>query len=195
MREFPGKWPPKGGSLTLPARMYRGWPAAAAPRPFSMRMPPEPDSNVTPSARGTAHWLMLLPVQRHRGEPGHTRDRHKNLTNQPQNQPRPQTHAPDHNRTPGRTHASPHTTPLTRSSAVVVTVMATAPGRGSSYRYTPQECALCRSRPPRRPRCVSTGPVVVRLAEMAIERVGERERVPCASGGGGPTGKKYRIIP
>ena len=50
---FPGKWPPKGGSLNLPARMYRGWPAAAAPRPFSMRMPPEPDSNVTPSARGT----------------------------------------------------------------------------------------------------------------------------------------------
>ena len=25
----------------------------------------------------------LLPVKRHRGEPGHTRDRHKNLTNQP----------------------------------------------------------------------------------------------------------------
>ena len=27
---------------------------------------------------------VFLPVQRHRGEPGHTRDRHKNLTNQPQ---------------------------------------------------------------------------------------------------------------
>ena len=34
---------------------------------------------------------VFLPVQRHRGEPGHTRDRHKNLTNQPQNQPQPPT--------------------------------------------------------------------------------------------------------
>ena len=32
---------------------------------------------------------VTVPVQRHRGEPGHTRDRHKNLTNQPQNQPHP----------------------------------------------------------------------------------------------------------
>ena len=73
----PGKWPPKGGSLSLPARMYRGGPAAAAPRPFSMRMPPEPDSNVTPSARGTAHWLMLLPVQK---DTGGSRDTHETDT-------------------------------------------------------------------------------------------------------------------
>ena len=33
----------------------------------------------------------------------HARDRHKNLTNQPQNQPHPPTHAPVHTRTPGRT--------------------------------------------------------------------------------------------
>jgi hypothetical protein len=38
---------------------------------------------------------------------------------------------------PGTHHASPHTTPLTRSSAVVVTVMATAPGRGSSEGASP----------------------------------------------------------
>ena len=56
-------------------------------------------------------WL-LVPVQRHRGEPGHTRDRHKNLTNQPQNQPHPPTHAPDHTRTPGRTRrTTPHHSP------------------------------------------------------------------------------------
>ena len=76
-------------------------------------------------------------VQRHRGEPGHTLDRHKNLTNQPQNQPHPQTHAPDHTRTPGRTRRRTYTTPLTRSSAVVVTEMATAPGRGSSEGASP----------------------------------------------------------
>ena len=36
---------------------------------------------------------LMMPVQRHRGEPGHTRDRHTNLTNQPQNQPlEPSTH-------------------------------------------------------------------------------------------------------
>jgi len=37
VREFPGKWPPKGGSLSMPARMNkrmnRGWPAAVAPGP------------------------------------------------------------------------------------------------------------------------------------------------------------------
>ena len=77
----------------------------------------------------------LLPVKRHRGEPGHTRDRHKNLTNQPQNQPHPPTHAPDHTRTPGRTRRpTPHHSP---ASAVVVTVMATAPGRGSSEGASP----------------------------------------------------------
>ena len=77
-----------------------------------------------------------------------SRDTHETDTNQPQNQPHPPTHAPpvsyrltrqplalraryapDHTRTPNAnpgTHASPHTTPLTRSSAMVVTVMATA---------------------------------------------------------------------
>ena len=66
VREFPGKWPPRGGSQSLPARMYRSWPAAAAPRPFSMRMSPEPDANVTPSARGTARPLIRChpPVPR-----------------------------------------------------------------------------------------------------------------------------------
>ena len=87
---------------------------------------------------GKVDWTLPVPVQRHRGEPGHTRDRHKNLTNQPQNQPHPQTHAQDHTRTPGRTRRHTHTTTLhspdLRSSAVVVTVMATAPGRGSSER-------------------------------------------------------------
>ena len=33
--------------------------------------------------------VCTVPVKRHRGEPGHTRERHKNLTNQPQNQPHP----------------------------------------------------------------------------------------------------------
>jgi hypothetical protein len=37
VREFPGKWPPKGGTLSMPARMNkrmnRGWPAAVAPGP------------------------------------------------------------------------------------------------------------------------------------------------------------------
>ena len=76
-----------------------------------------------------------VPVKRHRGEPGHTRDRHKNLTNQPQNQPHPPTHAPDHTRTPGHTRRpTPHHSP---ASAVVVTVMATAPGRGSSEGASP----------------------------------------------------------
>ena len=45
------------------------------------------------------------------------------------------THARPHPN-PG-THASPDTTPLTRSSAVVVTVMATAPRRGSSEGASP----------------------------------------------------------
>ena len=44
------------------------------------------------------------------GEPGHTRDRHKNLTNQPQNQPHPQTHAPDHTRSRDARVATQHTT-------------------------------------------------------------------------------------
>ena len=65
---------------------------------------------------------VFLPVQRHRGEPGHTRDRHKNLTNQPQNQPlkpTPPRAPPTDSRArphpnPG-THASHHTTPLTRT--------------------------------------------------------------------------------
>ena len=67
-------------------------------------------------ARGCRSAPSGIPVQRHRGEPGHTRDRHKNLTNQPQNQPHPPTHAPDqpHTRRNPGTHASPHTTPLTR---------------------------------------------------------------------------------
>ena len=79
---------------------------------------------------GTGSPGVFEPVKRHRGEPGHTRDRHQNLTNQPQNQPHPPTHAPDHTRTPGHTRRpTPHHSP---ASAVVVTVMATAPGRGSS---------------------------------------------------------------
>ena len=45
--------------------------------------------SVAPPVPGHLHTLDLptsgtVPVQRHRGEPGHTRDRHKNLTNQPQ---------------------------------------------------------------------------------------------------------------
>ena len=80
---------------------------------------------------------VFFPVKRHRGEPGHTRDRHKNLTNQPQNQPHPPTHAPDHTRTPGHTRRpTPHHSP-SPASAVVVTVMATAPGRGSSEGASP----------------------------------------------------------
>ena len=59
--------------------------------------------------------FLYVPVKRHRGEPGHTRDRHKNLTNQPQNQPHPPTHAPEARPHPNPgTHASHHTTPLTR---------------------------------------------------------------------------------
>ena len=49
--------------------------------------------------------------------------------------PHPPTHAPDHTRTPGHTRRpTPHHSP---ASAVVVTVMATAPGRGSSEGASP----------------------------------------------------------
>ena len=80
----------------------------------------------------------LVPVQRHRGEPGRTRDRHKNLTNQPQNQPHPQTRAARQTTPePLDARVATHHTTRTRSSAVVVTVMATAPGRGSSEGASP----------------------------------------------------------
>ena len=38
--------------------------------------------------------VQFSSVQRHRGEPGHTRQTHEPQVNQPQNQPHPPTHAP-----------------------------------------------------------------------------------------------------
>ena len=88
-----------------------------------------------------------VPVQRHRGEPGRTRDRdtRTSQTNLKTNPTKRLTRAPDHTRTPGAgcpgrkparvaPHATPHHSP---ASAVVVTVMATAPGRGSSEGASP----------------------------------------------------------
>ena len=71
------------------------------------------------------------PRTGHTREPdrsGPARDRHTNLTNQPQNQPHPQTHAPDHTQTSGRTRATTHQSrvlpPETRS-------LSSASSRGS----------------------------------------------------------------
>ena len=75
-------------------------------------VPATPGDNVPVKSHGGSQNYCNVPVQRHRGEPGHETD------------------------TPARqdpgTHASPQThkgqtAPLTRSSSVVVTVVATAP--------------------------------------------------------------------
>ena len=109
-------------------------------------------------SRFAVSYRYSVPVKRHRGEPEHTRDTrvlysvwfkdtggsrdtHEQTQepHKPTSKPTPPTvtHAPDHTRTPGRTRRRTYTTPLTRSSAVVVTEMATAPGRGSSEGASP----------------------------------------------------------
>jgi len=75
VREFPGKWPPKGGSLSMPARMNkrmnRGWPAAVAPgpspcacRPSLMRTshPPREAPPDHSSALLVPCWALACPV-------------------------------------------------------------------------------------------------------------------------------------
>ena len=54
-----------------------------------------------------------VPVKRHRGEPGHTRDRHKE-PHKPTSKPTPPTDSRARPHPNPGTHASPHTTPLTR---------------------------------------------------------------------------------
>ena len=59
-----------------------------------------------------------VPVQRQRGEPGHTRDRLKNLTNHLKTNPTHRLTRQTTHPNPGRTRRhTRHTTPLTRSSA------------------------------------------------------------------------------
>ena len=87
--------------------------------PLSRTIPNTPMEVLLDLGRDHVGFPTYSRDKRHRGEPGHTRDRHKNLTNQPQNQPHPPTHAPDHTRTLGHTRRpTPHHSP---ASAVVVT--------------------------------------------------------------------------
>ena len=48
------------GSLSLPAQMYRGWPAAAVARPFPLRSPASPYASVAPTT-----WCPSCPLSYH----------------------------------------------------------------------------------------------------------------------------------
>jgi hypothetical protein len=48
------------GSLSLPAQMYRGWPAAAVARPFPLRSPASPYASVAPTT-----WCPSCPLYYH----------------------------------------------------------------------------------------------------------------------------------
>jgi len=48
------------GSLSLPAQMYRGWPAAAVARPFPQRSPASPYASVAPTT-----WCPSCPLYYH----------------------------------------------------------------------------------------------------------------------------------